>query len=44
MDFLPANDANLEKVPHPEVLALAAAQNRILFSYDLQTMPRHFGR
>lgn len=43
MDFLSANDAKLEKVPDPEVLALAAAQNRILVSHDFQTMPRHFG-
>ena len=27
----------------PEVLALAAEQNRILVTHDLQTMPRHFG-
>jgi len=43
MDFLSANDADLEGVPDPEVLALAAAQGRILVSHDFQTMPRHFG-
>jgi uncharacterized protein DUF5615 len=43
MDFLSANDADLEGVPDPEVLALAAAQYRILVSHDFQTMPRHFG-
>ncbi len=43
MDFLSANDADLEGVPDPEVLALAAAQDRILVSHDFQTMPRHFG-
>jgi hypothetical protein len=43
MDFLSANDADLEGVPDPEVLALAAAQHRILVSHDFQTMPRHFG-
>jgi uncharacterized protein DUF5615 len=43
MDFLSANDADLEGVPDPEVLALAAAQSRILVSHDFQTMPRHFG-
>lgn len=32
-----------EGVPDPEVLALAAAQDRILVSHDFQTMPRHFG-
>jgi hypothetical protein len=43
IDFLSANDADLEGVPDPEVLALAAAQDRILVSHDFQTMPRHFG-
>ena len=43
MDFLSANDAKLEKVPDPEVLALAASQNRILVSHDFQTMPQHYG-
>lgn len=43
MDFLSANDADREGVPDPEVLALAAAQGRILVSHDFQTMPRHFG-
>jgi hypothetical protein len=43
MDFLSANEANLEGVPDPDVLALAAAQDRILVSHDFQTMPQHFG-
>ena len=43
MDFLSANDAKLEGVPDPEVLALATEQGRILVSHDFQTMPRHFG-
>lgn len=43
MDFLYANEANLVGVPDPEVLALAAEQDRILVSHDFQTMPRHFG-
>src|ERR1017187_5106555 len=43
MDFLSANDANLEGVPDPTVLALAAEQDRILVSHDFQTMARHFG-
>ena len=42
IDFLSANDANLEGVPDPAVLALAAGQDRILVSHDFQTMPRHF--
>lgn len=43
MDFLSANGANLEGVPDPRVLTLAAEQDRILVSHDFQTMPRHFG-
>jgi hypothetical protein len=43
MDFLSANDADLEGVPDPKVLALAAVWNRILVSHDFQTMPQHFG-
>jgi hypothetical protein len=42
MDFLSANEAKLEGVPDPEVLALATEQDRILVSHDFQTMPRHF--
>ncbi|HYL74458.1 MAG TPA: DUF5615 family PIN-like protein [Bryobacteraceae bacterium] len=43
MDFLSANEAELEGVPDPEVLALAAEHDRILVSHDFQTMPHHFG-
>ena len=43
IDFLSANDANLAGVPDPEVLALAAAEDRILVTSDLKTMPRYFG-
>jgi hypothetical protein len=43
IDFLSANDANLEGVSDPDVLALAAAEDRVLVSHDFQTMPRHFG-
>jgi hypothetical protein len=43
MDFLSANEAELEGLPDPEVLALAAEQDRILVTHDRQTMPRHFG-
>ena len=42
MDFLSASDADLEGVPDPEVLAIAADQDRILVSHDFQTMPRRF--
>jgi hypothetical protein len=44
MDFLSANDANLEGVADPEVLKIAARQDRMLVSHDFQTRPRHFGR
>ena len=42
MDFLSANDATLAGVPDPNVLALAAGQDRILVSHDFRTMPQHF--
>lgn len=42
IDFLSATDANLAGVHDPEVLALAAAEGRILVTSDLKTMPRHF--
>jgi hypothetical protein len=41
MDFLSANEAKLEGVPDPEVLALATQQNRILVTSDPRTMPGH---
>ena len=43
MDFLSANEAGLEAVPDPQVLAFAAEQDRILVTSDLRVMPRHFG-
>ena len=43
IDFLSVNDDNLEGVPDPGVLALVAAEDRILVSHDFQTMPRHVG-
>ena len=42
IDFWSANDVGLEGVSDPEVLALAAAAERVLVSHDFQTMPRHF--
>src|SRR5262249_42056200 len=42
MDFLSANDANLESVLDPDVLALAAEEDRVLVSHDFKTMPWHF--
>jgi hypothetical protein len=43
LDFLSANEARLQGLPDPDVLAIAAEQNRILVTHDFQTMPRHFG-
>lgn len=43
LDFMSANEAGLDGVPATDVLALAAAQNRILVTHDRQTMPGHFG-
>ena len=44
MDFLSASDANVRGIPDPEVLRIAAEQDRILVSHDFKTMPRHFGQ
>ena len=43
IDFLSADAARLEGLTDPEVLALAAQQDRLLVTHDLRTMPRHFG-
>lgn len=43
VDFLSAVEADLEGLPDPEVLAIAAAADRILVTHDIQTMPGHFG-
>src|SRR5216684_6447051 len=42
MDFLSANEAKLEGVPDPRVLAKAIEQDRILVTHDFKTMPQHF--
>ena len=42
IDFLTAHAAGLRSMRDPEVLALAAAQNRVLVSHDVGTMPAHF--
>jgi hypothetical protein len=42
MDFASALDSGLERVPDPEVLELAASQNRILVTHDRRTMPGYF--
>ena len=43
IDFLSAHVARLHGVADVDVLALAAAQSRILVTHDFQTMPKHFG-
>ena len=42
MDFLSANAAELEGVLDPNVLAIAAAQGRVLVTSDVHSMPQHF--
>lgn len=42
IDFLTAHAAGLRSMRDPEVLALAAGQNRVLVSHDIGTMPAHF--
>ena len=42
IDFLTAQAAGLRRLKDPEVLALAAAQQRVLVSHDAGTMPKHF--
>ena len=42
IDFQTALDAGLPGRPDPEVLAISAAEGRILVTHDHKTMPRHF--
>lgn len=42
IDFLSAHDAGLRGLGDSEVLGLAAAQQRVLVSHDIGTMPGHF--
>lgn len=42
LDFLAAGAAGLRGMDDPAVLALAAAQQRVLVSHDVGTMPAHF--
>lgn len=43
MDCMSANEARLEGIADPDVLAVAAREDRIVVTSDLKTMPRHFG-
>ena len=42
IDFLSAHAAGLRRMKDPEVLALAAGQQRVLVSHDVGTMPENF--
>jgi hypothetical protein len=42
VDFLTANEAGLVGLPDPKVLAVAAKEQRLLISHDVNTMPYHF--
>jgi len=42
LDFLTARVAGLRGLTDPEVLQLAAEQQRVLVSHDVGTMPSHF--
>jgi predicted nuclease of predicted toxin-antitoxin system len=44
IDFQTAGTANLEGILDPEVLAIAAQQQRILVSHDRKTMPAEFAQ
>jgi len=44
LDFQTAKAAKLIGLSDPEVLAIAARDNRILVSHDRETLPNHFSR
>ena len=44
IDIHTATEAGIVGLPDDQVLAKAAANNRLLISHDRKTMPRHFGR
>ncbi len=44
IDFQSASEVLAEGMQDPEVLALAAQEERILVSHDVSTMPGHFQR
>ena len=44
IDFQTANEAKLARLSDPEVLAKAAAEDRILITHDRKTVPLHFGK
>ena len=44
LDFQSANEAKLEGIKDPEVLAIAAREGRVLVTHDRKTMPTEFGQ
>ena len=44
VDFKTALDAGLTGLDDPTVLAMAAAEGRVLVTHDVSTMPEHFAR
>ncbi|UXE63208.1 MAG: DUF5615 family PIN-like protein [Woronichinia naegeliana WA131] len=44
LNFRSANESRLEGIKDPEVLAIAAKEQRILVTHDRKTMPIEFGR
>ena len=44
LDLQSANEAGLEGIKDPEVLAIAARDGRVLVTHDRKTMPTEFGQ
>lgn len=44
ISFKSANEAELEDIKDPEVLAMAARDSRVLVTHDRKTMPSEFGQ
>ena len=44
LDFQSANEAGLEGIKDPEVLAISARDGRVLITHDRKTMPTEFGQ
>ncbi len=43
IDIITAAEAGILGMPDPDVLIFAAAEERVLVSFDMKTMPVHFG-
>jgi Domain of unknown function (DUF5615) len=44
LDFRSPNEAGLEGIKDPDVLAIAARDGRVLVTHDRKTMPTEFGQ